>query len=57
MIVRKLSSVVESGTPRSASLAPSSTITMLGLSRCISAGMRARPPLVVSPLMLALATL
>jgi hypothetical protein len=52
-----LSSVVESGTPRSASLAPNSTMTIDGFNRAISAGMRARPPLVVSPLMLAFATL
>lgn len=57
MIVRRLSSVVASGTPRKASFAPSSTITMLGFRRCMSAGKRALPPLVVSPLMLALATL
>src|SRR5580765_564494 len=45
-----------SGTPRKPSLAPSSTITSAGRCSASSLGRRARPPEVVSPLMLALTT-
>ncbi len=46
-----------SGSPRSPSLAPSSSTMTLGRYSFSSAGKRVRPPLVVSPLMLALTTL
>ncbi|MCY1453923.1 hypothetical protein D9M71_709490 [compost metagenome] len=56
-IWRRLDSVVCSGRPRRASLAPSSTTTMAGLCRDKRSGKRVLPPMVVSPLMLALTTL
>src|SRR4051794_10335314 len=52
----RLSSVPAIGRPRNASLAPSSRITCVGWCWASRAGMRARPPEVVSPLMLALTT-
>ena len=44
------------GSPRRPSLAPSATIVMPGRCRVSAAAMRDAPPLEVSPLMLALAT-
>src|SRR6059058_2971163 len=55
-IAARFSSVPATGKPRKASLAPSSKITCVGLCCASSAGRRARPPEVVSPLMLALTT-
>ena len=55
-IALRLASVIAGGRPRSASLPPSSTITMPGLCCASSAGSRERPPAVVSPLTLALTT-
>src|SRR3990167_1596661 len=55
-IASRLSRVMSSGRPRSASLPPSSITTWLGLFCCSSAGRRERPPEVVSPLMLAFTT-
>src|SRR6185369_1797496 len=56
VISTRLARVASSGNPRSASLAPSSRTTRLGFRSRSSAGSRARPPAVVSPLMLALTT-
>src|SRR5213595_628589 len=55
-ISARLLCVVASGSPRSASLPPSSSTTTCGLCALSSAGRRARPPALVSPLMLALIT-
>src|SRR4051812_12877306 len=54
VICARLSSVPASGRPRKASLAPSSMRTRVGLCCTNSGARRARPPEVVSPLMLAL---
>src|SRR6185436_13416729 len=55
-IASRLSRVCATGRPRSASLPPSSITTTCGWCVFSSAGRRARPPAVVSPLMLALTT-
>src|SRR5580704_9087945 len=52
----RLSRSVPSGSPRRPSLAPSSRITVPGWCNCSARGRRSRPPLVVSPLTLALTT-
>ena len=52
----RLACVMASGSPRSASLPPSSITTSAGLCCVSSAGTRERPPEVVSPLMLAFTT-
>jgi hypothetical protein len=56
-MVRRFCSVMFSGSPRRASFEPSSSTTTAGSCWRSSAGRRATPPLVVSPLMLALTTL
>src|SRR5690606_1447375 len=53
-IASRFASVSSSGSPRSASFAPSSMTTMSGRCSASSPGSRLRPPVVVSPLMLAL---
>src|SRR3990167_5397333 len=53
----RLSWVMAKGSPRRASLPPSSITTTVGLCWASSAGKRERPPEVVSPLMLAFTTL
>ncbi|CFU08888.1 Uncharacterised protein [Bordetella pertussis] len=55
-MARRLRSVMSSARPRRASLDPSSSTTTAGACWRSSAGRRASPPLVVSPLMLALTT-
>ena len=52
----RLRRVSRSGSPRRPSLAPSATTTTAGLWRSNSDTMRAEPPALVSPLMLALTT-
>src|SRR5579863_1853236 len=52
----RLVRISASGRPRKPSFAPSSTMTSAGLLSASSFGKRARPPAVVSPLMLALTT-
>ena len=49
--------VLLAGSPRRPSFAPSSRMTIAGLSRASTLPMRARPPAVVSPEMLAFTTL
>src|SRR5436190_10071382 len=56
VISRRLARVVSIGRPRKASLPPSSITTSPGLCWRSKVGSRARPPAVVSPLMLALMT-
>jgi hypothetical protein len=51
----RLSFIAATGRPRKPSLAPSARMTTVGLKWAIAAAKRARPPAVVSPLMLALA--
>ena len=55
-ITSRLSRMVLSGSPRRPSFAPSSMITTAGRCCFSNAGKRVRPPLVVSPLMLAFTT-
>jgi hypothetical protein len=52
----RLSCIAATGRPRRPSLAPSARITTAGLNWSSAAAKRARPPAVVSPLMLALLT-
>ena len=55
-MVRRFCSVMFRGRPRRASFEPSSSTTTAGACWRSRAGRRATPPLVVSPLMLALTT-
>ena len=54
IIASKLFLVISSGNPLSASFAPNSISTMFGVVRSSKAFKRVSPPLVVSPLILAL---
>jgi len=56
MIAARLSRVCATGSPRSPSLEPRARMTIRGLCRASVAAMREAPPLEVSPLMLAFAT-
>jgi hypothetical protein len=56
MMVPRLRFICATGNPLSPSLAPSSRTRTFGLCRHSAAAMRAAPPLEVSPLTLAFAT-